>query len=82
MAGDKRGPKEKKRSVERKRWGSVGRKQDSPEVRAVVLKELWLDVGEEKVWFTGEGKELVVGLLGRLGGNESLSAASSSKGSG
>lgn len=38
--------------------------------------------GEENVWLTGEGKVLVVGLLGTLGGNESASVASSSNGSG
>lgn len=47
----------------------------------MVLKELWLDVGEEKVWLTGKGDELVLGLLGR-GGNESVSTAFSSNGSG
>lgn len=67
-------------------WGESSRRhkvgQDSPEGAAVVLKELWLHVGEEVLWLTGEGKELVVGLLGRLGGNESVSMISSSKGSG
>lgn len=64
------------------RRDNVGRRQDSPEGTVVVLEERWLDVGEEKVWLTGEGKELVVGLLGRLGGNESVSVTSSSNGSG
>ncbi len=46
------------------------------------MEELWLDVGEEEVWVTGGGEELVVGILGRLGGNESVSLTSSSNGSG
>lgn len=57
-----------------------GEEQDSPEGPAVVLEVLWLDVGEEEVWLTGGGKGLVLGILGRLGGNECVS--SSSKGSG
>lgn len=48
----------------------------------MVLKELWLDVGEEKVWLTGKGDELVPGLLGCGGGNESVSTAFSSNSSG
>lgn len=55
-------------------------KQDSPEGTAVVLEEF--HGGEENVWLTGEGKVLVVGVLGTLGGNESVSVASSSNGSG
>ena len=56
--------------------------QDSPDGPAVVLEELRLDVGDGEVWLTGGGEELVVGILGRLGGNESASVTSSSSGSG
>lgn len=56
--------------------------QDSPDGPAVALEELWLNVGEEEVWLTGRGEEVVVGILGKLVGNESISVTSSSNGSG
>lgn len=46
------------------------------------LEDLGLVVGEEEVWISIGGDELVVGFLGRLGRNESGSITSSSNGSG
>lgn len=83
----KKGAAEKEWLVERKIGGEQGdedeeeEQQDSPEGPAVVLGELWLDVGEEEVRLTREGEELVVVILRGLGGNESFSVASSSNGS-
>ena len=74
------------RIVKRRRCGDGEQEeeeeQDSPEGSAVELVELWLDVGDEDVWLTGGAEELMAGILGGLGGNESGSLTSSSNGSG
>lgn len=63
--------------------GGNNDEEDSPDGLTVELEERRPDVGEEEVWLIGGGEgEVVVGILGRLGGNESVSVASSSKGSG
>lgn len=59
-----------------------GEEQGSPEALDVALEVLWLDVGEEEVWLTRGAEELVLGILGRSGGNDCVSVTSSSKGSG
>lgn len=45
------------------------------------LKAPRLDVEAEEVAFTGGGEELVSGIFGIFGGNESVSVTSSSNGS-
>lgn len=70
MSSGKRG------SQDKKIWGEG---QSSPETLEVVLEVLWLDVGKKDVWLTRGAEELVLGILGRSGGNDCVSVTSSSK---